>query len=113
LESTPEIVLPTDQGIPELVANEDTQAKGWNSFIHSPSLGRAVFVQKRVQGAAPHDSVILKEGFALLEDKPQDDEVETPGLKRSPLWKIKPASIRKHEIPALPAHIQSHDCLHN
>jgi hypothetical protein len=29
------------------------------------------------------------------------------------LWKIKPASIRKHEIPALPAHIWSHDCLHN
>jgi Alpha-kinase family len=32
---------------------------------------------------------------------------------RSLLWKIKPASIRKCEIPALPAHIQSHDCLHN
>jgi hypothetical protein len=29
------------------------------------------------------------------------------------LWKIKPASIRKREIPAVPAHIQSHDCLHN
>jgi hypothetical protein len=29
------------------------------------------------------------------------------------LWKIKPASIRKHKIPALPMHIWSHDCLHN
>jgi hypothetical protein len=29
------------------------------------------------------------------------------------VWKIKPASIRKCELPALPAHIQSHDCLCN
>jgi hypothetical protein len=38
---------------------------------------------------------------------------ESSGSWVAAVWKIKPASTRKREIPALPAHIRSHDHLYN
>jgi hypothetical protein len=69
----------------------------------------SLWVIKHAMNEAPPE-ILTNEKLHAMQHPPQKTIAR---FLETAVWKIKPASIRKCEIPALPAHIRSHDCLHN